>query len=87
MDDEQIKKLLKQNLAISKESLKILKKMHRTQVLGRLFKIIYWAIIIGGIFGAYYYLQPFVSNFIETWQSVGEISSDLPDKIDNLLPR
>jgi len=71
--EEHIIKLLKQNLAVSKESLKILKKVHRTQVLGRLFKMLYWVIIIGGVFGAYYYLQPFVSNFIETWQKMGNI--------------
>jgi len=75
MDDtEKIKKLLEKNLEISEESFRILKKVHRAQSIGRLFKALKWVLVIALAFGAYYYIQPFLDTF---WQTVEEIKGDV----------
>ena len=62
MADEELKKLLSENLEISKESLKILKGIRRANRLSTAFKVFYWLIIIGSMVGAYYYLQPYIQQ-------------------------
>ena len=76
MDDEleQQKRLLKKNLAISEESLKILKKVRRTQKVSNFIKFSKWVIIILLAFGLYYYVQPFMETF---WKTVGQIRQDV----------
>ncbi len=75
MDElEQTKRLLKKNLAISEESLKLLKKVRRTQKISSFVKFLRWAIIILLAFGAYYYIQPFMETF---WQTVSQIRQDV----------
>ncbi|MDO8554968.1 MAG: hypothetical protein Q7R75_00140 [bacterium] len=78
-EDRGIKELLKQNLEINEESLDILKKMRRAQITGRVFKIIYWLVIIAGVLGAYYYVQPILNNFLDVWQKVSTDVSNLRD--------
>ncbi len=68
--DEEIKSLLHQNLQTSRESLSILKKIHRAQKIARALKVVYWLVIIAGIFGAYYYLRPVIANLIATYNDV-----------------
>lgn len=60
--DEDIKKLLEENIEISEESLKILKGIRRANRIAAAFKIFYWLIIIGSVVGAYYYLQPYIEQ-------------------------
>jgi hypothetical protein len=100
-EEAEIKTLLKKNLEISKESYKILKKVHRSQKIGRVLKTVYWLIIIGGLFGAYYYLQPVISSLIDSVKQItedftalgetgralgpGGISPELLDKVQEAL--
>jgi hypothetical protein len=44
------------------ENNEILRGLIRRERVATLFKIVYWLIILGGIFGAYYYLEPVVKN-------------------------
>ncbi len=60
--DEELKKILDENLAISKESLKILKGIRRGNRLAIAFKIFYWLIIIGALAGSYYFLEPYIKQ-------------------------
>lgn len=62
MVDEGIKQLLRENLEVSQESLKILKKINRDRILGNIFNIVKWTIIIGVSIGAYYYFQPYLEQ-------------------------
>ncbi|MFC1756856.1 hypothetical protein ACFLZC_01710 [Patescibacteria group bacterium] len=66
----EIKQLLKKNLATSQESLKILKKMHKMQKLGRVFKILYWVVIISLVFGAYYFVLPYIQMLSDTFDDI-----------------
>ena len=65
MDSEE-KRILRDNLQLSKENHKILKKMQRNASWSRGLRIVYWLVIIGGALGAYYYIQPFVDSARDT---------------------
>lgn len=80
-DSDILKKLLRQNLEISRESFKILKKLHRGRKLAMGFKILYWTVIILMVLGAYYYIQPFVDTFTDTF---GEIKKGVEIPLDAL---
>lgn len=76
--DEGIKKLLEKNLAVSEESLKLLKKMHRSAVAARVFKVLYWLMILGIIVGSYIYLKPYIAKLQTMIQNVQNLQKNLP---------
>jgi hypothetical protein len=76
--DADIRKLLEKNLATSQESLKILKKMHRATVVARVFKVLYWLMIMGITVGAYIYLKPYIIKLQEMIQRVSELQQNIP---------
>ncbi len=44
--------------------------MHRAAIWGRLWHILYWAIIIGASVGAYYFVQPYVDKAKESFEGI-----------------
>jgi hypothetical protein len=62
MPDEELKQLLKQNLEVSQENLKILHKINRGRKISSFLIFIKWVIIIGVALGAFYYLEPYTNN-------------------------
>ena len=102
MPDEELKVLLRENIELSKESLKILKKINRGRIFGSIFSALKWTLIIGISFGTFYYIEPFFSQYLDTIkgltsgvENMGEISDnansatspDLLKKLQNLMPR
>lgn len=84
--DPELKKLTRENLELTKENNEILKKMHRGAVWGRVFRVLYWVIVLGAMFGAYYILQPFLDSLLDAYtslmggvESIQSISDSLPD--------
>ena len=59
MDDE-TKKLLQTIAEGTQENNTLLRKMYRSIVWGRIFRIGYWLIIIGLALGAFYVIQPYI---------------------------
>jgi len=100
--DEYEKELMRKNLEVSQESLKILKKMNRARLVGRVFHALKWLVIIGISLGSYYYIEPYLRPIINTFSGAasgvervgptGEainpnsLPPDLLDKLKNLLP-
>ncbi len=72
---EELEKLLKENIEISRESLKILKGIRRANRLASAFKIFYWLVIIGSAVGAYYFLEPYIKQGLAIISQVQEITS------------
>jgi hypothetical protein len=63
-------------LEITRENNKILSGMRRTQRWGSFFRIVYWTVILGSIFGVYYYFQPTIQKYMKTFQtSIGIIQN------------
>ena len=102
MADEELKDLLRENIEVSKESLNILKKINRGRIFGNVFSVLKWTLIIGLSFWAYYYIEPFLSQYVDMLrgltsgvENIGEISnninsavsSNLLEKLQELMPR
>ena len=56
------RQILIQTHRMVEENSKLLRKMHRAALFGRIFHIMYWVIIIGLSVGAYYFVQPYVEQ-------------------------
>lgn len=84
MDDE-IKRLLKKNLELTKENNRLLRKMRRSAIIGNVLRIIWWSILVGApIILYYYFLQPYVDQFSETYQGVQSGVKNLQNVGDKL---
>lgn len=75
--DQELKVLLEENLRVNKANNDILVKMERAQRWGRIFKVVYWSVILATVFGVYYYLQPFIEQLLGTY-------SDLLSGVDSM---
>jgi hypothetical protein len=71
--EEETKKLLEENIEISRQSLKILKGMRRASRIATAFKILYWLIIVGVLAGTYYFLEPYIKSAIEVVQGIQQV--------------
>ncbi len=52
--------LLERTYKLAEENNTILRSIRRSTRIGNVIKFIYWAIILGLSFGAYYFIQPYV---------------------------
>ncbi len=68
--DPKEKELLEESVELSRENNKILKKLRSAMRVSRAFKIMYWTIIIGSMFGFYYYFQPLIDNLMGTYEGI-----------------
>jgi len=92
--DQEVKKLLEDNLTLSKENNALLLKIRSVQRWAQITRIFYWIAIIGASFGALYYLKPYLGNLINVYtggvsgiNSVSDITKNLKDQqqIQDLL--
>ena len=64
------RQILIQTHRMVEENSKLLRKMHRAALFGRIFHIMYWVIIIGLSVGAYYFVQPYVDKAKESFEGI-----------------
>ncbi|MCI0619915.1 hypothetical protein L0Y40_02675 [Candidatus Wolfebacteria bacterium] len=69
MDIEE-KHLIEEIAGLTRENNTLLKKIHRGALWGRVWRIIYWVIILGVAFGALYFLQPYVEQVRALYRTV-----------------
>ena len=69
--DQEIKKLLEENLELAKENNELLKKVRNTQKLAQIYRIVYWVVIIGASYGAYYFVQPYIGGILDVYSGGG----------------
>lgn len=75
---------LNQLLELTKENNKILRGMQRSARVGKFFKAVYWALILGTIFGSYYYLQPYIDQMLMMYNQAVSTLNDLKNKASNI---
>jgi len=84
--DEETKKLLEENLTLTRENNQMLSKLVLYQKWNQIYRVAYWAIIILSTLGAFYFLQPYLSSLIGVYtggagvSSIGDISKTIGDK-------
>ena len=92
--DPEVRQLLEENLKISKENNELLLKVRSVQRWAQITRILYWVVIIGVSFGAFYYIQPYLGNLLNVYtggvsgmNDVGEITKNFKDQqqIQDLL--
>ncbi len=90
--DPNTNQLLRSILEQVEENNKLLKKMHRSVIVGRVFRIIYWVVIIGVAFGSYYFIQPYIdgvlgaySSLVSGVETINETAGQMPSNIGELL--
>ncbi len=59
----------------------LLIRIRRVQKNGQLFKIFYWSLIILATFGAFYYIQPYINQLMETYTGIQESQERFKDSI------
>ncbi|MBI2476447.1 MAG: hypothetical protein HYV67_04380 [Candidatus Taylorbacteria bacterium] len=64
------KQLLERAVSLSEENNKILRGIRRGNRFGLAWKIFYWIVIIAISYGAYVYIQPYVSQLMKTYGEV-----------------
>ena len=85
--ENDIRELLEENLHLARENNRLLKKMHRAAVINQILQLAYWAIIIGLPIALYYYfLQPYIGQFIKNYQNIRG-SIDTTPAITEQLPQ
>ena len=75
-DAEKMEELLE----LTRENNKILRSMRKSQRVTTLFSFVYWIIILGSIFGAYYYFQPTIQKYLGVIQVSVETLQQLEGK-------
>lgn len=74
-------RMLRESIALSRETHALVKKMNRSMVIGRVLKAVYWLILIGVTVGAFYFIQPYVDTLKGIYGGVG----DPQDAIQNFF--
>ena len=88
--DPELQNLMRENLRVSKENNELLHKIWRDVQYKRLFKFVYWGIIIAITLGAYYYIQPILETISGNYGSLrGGIDAGIQNfqKINDLIPK
>ena len=83
--DLEIQKLLKQNLELSEENNKMLKRLQSNMRWGRFFHALYWIIILGSAFGAYYFVQPYIDQIMNIYGNVQNVGGSISPNILDAL--
>jgi len=75
--------LLRENLRLTRENNKLLKRMHRAHVIDVWFRVLFLLIAVGApIFLYQYYLEDYVKN---AWTTYKELKEDI-NNVSNLFP-
>ena len=83
--DQEERELLNNTFSLVKENNKMLHKIRSSQKWASFMRIVYWLIIIGISIGAFYYLQPYITQMQNIIQKTG-VSLDQLKGLGN-LPR
>jgi len=96
--NDEVKNLLKKNLEVGEESLKVLKKIHRDVWWRRIFGFAKFAVIIGLLIFSYLKLEPLLNNLLNAYNkllnpagaqnvnlNVGVNPSVIPPELKNLI--
>jgi uncharacterized membrane protein len=70
--DPEVKKMMEENLALARENNTILKGIRGAQRRAMIYRFLYWILILGITFGAYYFVQPYVDSLLGYYGSFTE---------------
>ncbi len=65
--DPENKETLRKILELEQKNHKMLTSIHKSMFWSKVFRVIYWVIIIAATVGAYYYIEPYINGIIEAY--------------------
>ncbi len=80
--------LLERTYKISEENNQILRSMRNTARIGTIMRVLYWIVILGLSFGAYYFIQPYLQTVMGLYNQVQGGADNIQNttsKISDLL--
>ena len=81
--DPETKNLLIETNTLVKENHILLKKLRRGQVIASITRWFYWIVILGLSFGAFYFIQPYLSSLLSIYTGKSsDVGAVLPKNID-----
>ncbi len=72
-------------LELTRENNRILRSMHRRMIWSQIFTFVYWLIILGVAGASFYFFQPYINKYMNTYQTIMH-SIDQLDKQSKSLP-
>ena len=76
--EQDLKNLIEDNLELSKQNHKMLKKLLSYRRLEALYSIVKWVIVIGFALYSFYYLQPYLEQLLEVYENVSGVVDTFP---------
>lgn len=84
--EQETNKLLRKNFELTKKNNKLLKKLHRAAVIGNIFRLVWFAIVVGIPVAIYYYvILPYYIEVTQAYQNVQNGIGDFKD-VFNKIP-
>jgi len=68
--DQEERSLLEENLRVSRENNRLLIKVRSVQRWASITRILYWVVLIGISFGAFYFFQPYIENIMKIYSII-----------------
>ncbi len=73
-----LEKLLRENIAVAKDTNRLVHKMRRDALFGRFMRVVMWVLILGTPFFFYkYYMKEYVAEFLQAINAVNSTSDQL----------
>ena len=69
MENTDVKRLLEENLKLSKENNVLLQKIYSIQRWAQITRVLYWLVIVGISVGAFYFIKPLMGNLLGSFGS------------------
>lgn len=66
---EELKELVRHNIALSEETNAMVRRMRTAGRLGRFFKLIWVGVVIALLVAAYYYIAPYIGHILGLYNS------------------
>ncbi len=86
MPDTEETRLLRETLAVEKENNRLLRKMNRDALIGRVLTVVFWAITLGvPVILYYFFVAPYIQSFKESYQGVQNSAKEI-QSIEAKLP-
>lgn len=85
--DPQDRQLLQETYRLSQENNKMLSTMHRAMMWGRVWRALYWVVIIGLTVGAFYFIEPYLQTLLDTYGALQSNAGDIQNLFDSIPSR
>ena len=78
-DYEELRDMMKKTLALTMDTNRMVHKMRRAAMWGRIMQLVWWGVVIA-VSGAayYYYLEPYVNDLVKLYNQAQATSSQTP---------